>query len=40
MCEITYEDNFFRIDGKLIPIAINNIHRVNYSIDAYWLRQS
>ncbi len=37
MVKITYEDNFFRIDGKLVPLYITKLDRANYSVEAYWL---
>ena len=35
--KITYEDNFFRIDGKLVPLYITKLDRVNHSVEAFWL---
>ena len=37
MVKITYEDNFFRIDGKLFPLFIIKLDRANYSVEAFWL---
>ncbi|MBO7527135.1 MAG: hypothetical protein J6T74_04460, partial [Clostridia bacterium] len=37
MMKITYEDNFFRIDGKLVPLYITKLDRVNHSVEAFWL---
>jgi len=37
MMKITYEDNFFRIDGKLVPLYITKLDKVNHSVEAFWL---
>lgn len=35
--KITYEDNLFRIDGKLVPLYITKLDRANHSVEAFWL---
>ena len=37
MVKITYENNFFRIDGKLIPLYITKLDEANHSVEAFWL---
>ena len=37
MVKITYEDNFFRIDGKLVPLFIIKLDKENHSVEAFWL---
>ena len=37
MVKITYEDNFFRIDGKLFPLFIIKLDKENHSVEAFWL---
>lgn len=37
MVKITYEDYFFRIDGKLVPLYITKLDRANHSVEAFWL---
>ena len=35
--KITYEGNFFRIDGKLFPLFIIKLDKENHSVEAFWL---
>lgn len=35
--KITYDDYFFRIDGKLIPLYITKLDEATHSIEAFWL---
>lgn len=35
--KITYDDYFFRIDGKLIPLYITKLDEANHSVEAFWL---
>ena len=35
--KITYEDNFFRINGRLVPFYITKIDEENHSVEAFWL---
>ena len=37
MVKITYEDYFFRIDGKLVPLYIIKLDKENHSVEAFWL---
>ena len=37
MVKITYEDNFFRIDCKLVPLFIIKLDKENHSVEAFWL---
>ena len=37
MVKITYDNNFFRIDGKLIPLYITKLDEATHSIEAFWL---
>ena len=35
--KITYDDYFFRIDGKLIPLYITKLDEATHSVEAFWL---
>ena len=35
--KITYDNNFFRIDGKLIPLYITKLDEATHSVEAFWL---
>ena len=35
--KITYDDYFFRIDGKLIPLYITKLVEATHSVEAFWL---
>ena len=35
--KITYDDYFFRIDDKLIPLYITKLDEATHSVEAFWL---